>query len=175
MTQKKIFFCFLILLSFLFVSPTLAYKTISAAPDNLGSTVLPTGISKTELPTAAGNFIRVALTLVGTVFLALMIYGGFTWMTAQGAEDKITKAKETIIAASIGIAVILAAFAITTFITDRLVTQKPVTTTPGGPNIEPLPPTTPFCDLHPEQPVCQPIPVEPANPQCDLHPENPGC
>ena len=113
----------LILFSFLISAPVFAYKTIDSSEGFLGKTVAPTGLSTDNIQTSTGRFIQAALMLVGTVFLALMIYGGFTWMTARGEEDKITKAKETIIAASIGIGIILAAYAATAFITTNLITK----------------------------------------------------
>ncbi len=109
-------------------SNAFAYKTIDASTNFLGNAVKPTGLSTDNIQTSTGRFIQAALLLVGTVFLGLMIYGGFTWMTARGEEDKITKAKETIIAASIGIAIILGAYAATTFITENLISR-----TSGGP------------------------------------------
>lgn len=120
--KKKIIFLSLFLSLFLF-EPTFAYKTIDSSNTFLNNTVEPTGLSTDNIQTSTGKFIQAALLLVGTVFLALMIYGGFTWMTARGEEDKITKAKETIIAASIGIGIILAAYAATAFITSNLITK----------------------------------------------------
>lgn len=63
-----------------------------------------------------GNVISSALSLVGVVFFILIVYGGFVWMTAQGKEDQVTKGKETVIAAIIGMIIIIAAYAITTFV-----------------------------------------------------------
>lgn len=111
----------LLFLSLLVHSSALAYKTLDANTNFLNKTVAPTGLSTADIQTSTGQFIQAALLLVGTVFLGLMIYGGFTWMTARGAEDKITKAKETVVAAAIGIAIILAAYAATNFITENLI------------------------------------------------------
>ena len=37
-----------------------------------------------DLETATGRIINAALTLVGIIFLLLMVYGGYLWMTARG-------------------------------------------------------------------------------------------
>ncbi len=111
----------ILLLSQLIPSSALAYKTLDAGNNFLNKAVEPTGLSTADLQTSTGQFIQAALLLVGTVFLGLMIYGGFTWMTAKGAEDKITKAKETVVAAAIGIVIILAAYAATNFVTENLI------------------------------------------------------
>jgi hypothetical protein len=52
------------------------------------------------------------LSLAGIVFFGLMLYGGWLWMTAQGNEEQTAKAKGIIISGTIGLVIILAAFAI---------------------------------------------------------------
>lgn len=120
--MKQALFIIFCVVSFLLIQPVFAYKTIDSAGVELTKTTAPTGLSTANIQTTTGTLIKGALTLVGTVFFALMFYGGFTWMTARGEEDKITKAKETIVAAAIGIAIILAAYAITNFVTTNLIT-----------------------------------------------------
>jgi len=68
-----------------------------------------------------GLIISVALSLVGVIFLVLMIYSGYNWMTAQGEEEKVTKAKETITRAIIGLIVVIGSYAIWRFVFSRLV------------------------------------------------------
>ncbi|MFH1291983.1 MAG: hypothetical protein ABIH87_02190 [bacterium] len=59
--------------------------------------------------------IRILLTFLGTVFLCLMIYAGFLWMTAGGSEEKAEKAKKLIYQSVIGLIIIFAAYSITIF------------------------------------------------------------
>ncbi|MCK4554676.1 cbb3-type cytochrome c oxidase subunit 3, partial [Candidatus Parcubacteria bacterium] len=66
-----------------------------------------------SLPQMIGEVIGIILAFVGTLFLILMIYGGYIWMMAKGNEQEIEKAKSIIQNALIGIAVVLAAYAIT--------------------------------------------------------------
>lgn len=61
------------------------------------------------------NIIKIVLGLVGTIFLSLTIYAGFLWMTAAGNDDQISKAKSFIFQATIGLAIVLSAYAITVF------------------------------------------------------------
>ncbi len=70
----------------------------------------------TDLPSTAGKVIGTLLSLIGVIFFGLMIYGGFMWMTARGNEEQAKKALDTIIAAVIGLVIILAAYAITNFV-----------------------------------------------------------
>lgn len=64
----------------------------------------------------AAFIINIFLGLIGIVFTAYLIYGGFLWMTAAGNQDEITKAKKIITNSVIAIVIILAAFAISRFV-----------------------------------------------------------
>jgi preprotein translocase subunit SecG len=60
--------------------------------------------------------IQIFLSLLGVIFVILMILGGYNWMTAGGDESKVEKARNTIQRAVIGLAIVLLAYAITYFI-----------------------------------------------------------
>ena len=64
----------------------------------------------------AAKLINAALSIVGIVALIYFIYGGYLWMTAGGNEENVTKAKDILRAAAIGMAIILASLAIVTFL-----------------------------------------------------------
>lgn len=66
----------------------------------------------------AARIIKIFLGFMGIVFLVLIVWAGYNWMTAAGNEEKITKAKDVLTAAVIGLIIILAAYAITDYITD---------------------------------------------------------
>ncbi|HZJ41332.1 MAG TPA: IPT/TIG domain-containing protein [Candidatus Saccharimonadales bacterium] len=68
----------------------------------------------------AGRIINVALGFLGVIALGLIIYAGFLWMTSNGEEDKISQAKKILVSASIGLAIILASWAIATFVISKL-------------------------------------------------------
>ncbi|MFA5359823.1 MAG: pilin [Patescibacteria group bacterium] len=70
----------------------------------------------TDLTNRIGKIISVANSFLGVIFLLLMIYAGFLWMTARGNEQQLEKAKNIIIYSIIGLAVVLAAYAITQLI-----------------------------------------------------------
>ncbi len=61
--------------------------------------------------------IKIFLGFLGLIFLILIIMAGYTWMTAGGNEEKITKAKDTLQTAIIGLIIIMAAYAIADYIT----------------------------------------------------------
>jgi len=59
-----------------------------------------------------GSVIQSILSFLGVIFMALMIYGGFLWMTARGNEQQVDKAKNLIAAAIIGLVIVISAYAI---------------------------------------------------------------
>ncbi len=67
-----------------------------------------------------GKIIGVFLSIFGVIFMVLVIYGGYKWMMASGREEEIKKAKDTIRSAIIGLIIVIAAYAITYFITSAL-------------------------------------------------------
>ena len=69
-----------------------------------------------NLPGLIGNVLGTALSLVGVLFFALMLYGGITWMMAHGNAESEKKALSTITAAIIGILIVLGSYALTTFV-----------------------------------------------------------
>ncbi len=79
-----------------------------------------TGLGSGDIRTIIANIIRVALTLLGIIALAIFLYGGYLYMTAAGSEDKVSQARKLMINGVIGIAIILSAYAITSFIISRL-------------------------------------------------------
>jgi uncharacterized iron-regulated membrane protein len=72
--------------------------------------------AQADLPLFIGSIVQVALILVGTVFMLLIIYGGYMWMIARGDTEKVKKAKDIITSAVIGLFIVLAAYAITNFV-----------------------------------------------------------
>lgn len=54
--------------------------------------------------------------ILGVISIALIIYSGFTWMTARGNQAKVDKAKDTLIEVSLGLLFIIGGYALTTFL-----------------------------------------------------------
>jgi len=120
---------FLICFSFL-----LAVEPILAAPDpnnpaadiyGLNTSAPPalqTQTAQELLPSRIGKIVGIGLSFIGVIFLILIIYAGVMWMTAAGNEAQVTKAKDIIIAATIGLVIVLSAYAITRFVGDTLTT-----------------------------------------------------
>lgn len=73
------------------------------------------------LPVIIGTVIGTMLGFLGVVFLGLMVLAGYNWMTAQGNEEQVEKAKKNIRQAVIGLIVVLSAWSIWTFILQRFI------------------------------------------------------
>lgn len=134
MKKKFLSFFFLSAFSFLF-SGLIVY----AQDYGLGATAGAAGLQRESVPTLVGNVVGTALSMIGVLFFVLMVYGGLLWMTSRGNEEQTRKAKDTIVAATIGIIVVLSAYAITTFV---------FSTIQGGPSCRlrsPVPASTPVC------------------------------
>jgi len=69
-----------------------------------------------DIRVTIANIIRVALGLLGIVAVVIIIYGGVMYLTSAGEPEKIKKAKDLLIAAIIGLVIILTSFAIASFI-----------------------------------------------------------
>lgn len=121
--NKKIMFSLLVvLLAGIFLFWTKNVSVAQTVPDLGLSQVSSTlGLPDTDIRITIARIVRIALGLLGIVALCLMIYAGFVWMTAAGNEDRIAEAKKILINATIGLIIILSAYAIVSFVMSKLV------------------------------------------------------
>lgn len=75
------------------------------------------------LTTQVGRIIGIALSFVGVIFLLLMIYAGIMWMIARGNEQEVSKAKDLLTNAVVGLIIVFAAYALTSFIGTQILQQ----------------------------------------------------
>lgn len=59
--------------------------------------------------------------LLGIAAVVLVVYAGFLWMTAGGEEEKVKTAKKILVQATIGLAIILMSYAISSFVISSIV------------------------------------------------------
>ncbi len=97
----------------------LALKTgLEEAAKNAG--LLKDNASAIPLEARLGQLIGSALALVGILFMILMIYGGFKWMTAGGKAEEAQKAQTIIKNSIIGLIIVVAAYLITSFVLQEI-------------------------------------------------------
>lgn len=78
------------------------------------------GLAEGDPREIIGRIINFALGFLGVIAVGLILYGGFKWMTAAGNEDKVSEAKQLLGAGVIGLIIILAAWAVATFIITQI-------------------------------------------------------
>jgi hypothetical protein len=78
------------------------------------------GYQAKGIPEIVGAVISTLIALLGVIFLILLVYGGYLWMIARGNDELVTKAKDTIRSAIIGLIILLSAYAITAFVVSGL-------------------------------------------------------
>jgi len=116
-------FILLVAISFSFSAETVyGGGFLDRAGDKLGEAGNAAGVSEEEedLGTLIGSAIRVVLQLVGVIFLVLMVYAGFLWMTSRGQEDKVERARNIITTTVVGMFIVITAYAITVLITGTI-------------------------------------------------------
>ena len=96
---------------------------VHASPDLTGSLEdvnANADLGSESLTDTIGSLIAALLSVLGVIFLLLIIWAGFTWMTAQGDPKKVDKAKDILITSVVGLIILLSAYAISTFVISTL-------------------------------------------------------
>ena len=110
MTKKmtKIFFAITIII---ILCPNLALAGCTGASS--GSSVeICDPLGNTSPEVLIGNVINAVMGVVGSLALAMFIYGGFTWMLAAGNDQRVQKGKDILLWATIGLIVIFSSYAL---------------------------------------------------------------
>jgi TRAP-type C4-dicarboxylate transport system permease small subunit len=72
------------------------------------------------LPEIIGAIVGTFLSLIGVIFMILIMYGGFIWMTSGGNEQKVYKAKSILRNSIIGVIIIMSSYAITRWVFEAI-------------------------------------------------------
>jgi len=83
---------------------------------------LSLNLGNKPLVETVSQIINVLLGLLGVIAVVIILMGGFKWMTAAGNEEKVGEAKKLLGAGIVGLVIILAAFAIASFVITNLAT-----------------------------------------------------
>ena len=103
-----------------------AHVVLAAAPDptyGLGTTAGHVGINTANSPkltALVGTIIKTLLGLTGVLFLAMIVVAGDYWITAGGNAKQVEDAQTMIKNGIIGLVVVFAAYAVTTFVLTQL-------------------------------------------------------
>ncbi|MCR4312020.1 MAG: Ig-like domain-containing protein, partial [Candidatus Uhrbacteria bacterium] len=117
-------FALIALLLFVSVGGVFGAWTLHAqaqvSTDSLDTVAAETGLGNEDPRIIVAKIINTGLTVLGILVVLIIIYGGFVWMTAQGNPERVDKAKKILINAVIGLFIILASYAITSFVISSL-------------------------------------------------------
>lgn len=108
---------FLLLTLFLGSIPSRVFAQITPGDTGLQQTGAPIyGNTPPNIGVYIGErIVAPALGIIGVLFLLLMIYAGFLWMTAAGNETQLTKAKGILTNSLIGTFIIVLAYTLTRY------------------------------------------------------------
>lgn len=79
------------------------------------------GLGQADLRTTIAQIIRAILAFLGVVAVVIIVWGGFKWMTSGGADEKVKAAQRMIVMGIIGLAIVLSAYAIASFVISSLI------------------------------------------------------
>jgi hypothetical protein len=82
---------------------------------------------ETDLAASIVRVIRTALSLVGVIFMLLIMYAGALWMTARGNDETIKKARGVLTSAVIGLVIIFSSYAVVGSVLELLISATPGT------------------------------------------------
>ncbi|PLX20310.1 hypothetical protein C0584_06215 [Candidatus Parcubacteria bacterium] len=92
-------------------------ETGAAIPSPIYAVGQETGYNTSQtIESILGKVILALLSVLGIIFLILLIYAGFLWMTASGNESKVDKARSIMITSVIGLIIVLSAYSISYFV-----------------------------------------------------------
>lgn len=116
-------------LAIFLLSPCLSFAQDDVTRDRYGLQETANKTALSSMPISKGapedlaaQIVNNVLLFVGTIFFLIILYAGISWMTARGQSEKVNKAKGILETAIIGLIIVAASYAISTFIFSRLAT-----------------------------------------------------
>ena len=126
LNKKSVFFIVLIFLCFNVFLPIASANVFSDITKKLGDfnqgAQLPTNVSQSEnIIVLIISIINVALTFLGLIFIVLILYGGFTYMTAGGDSKRTEKAVNIMKDSVIGVAIIFISYGLVNYVIEEAI------------------------------------------------------
>ncbi len=85
----------------------------------LAETTPPPGIVVIDANEAVANVFKAVLMLIGAISVIYIIVGGISYTLSAGDSNKITKAKDTILYAVVGLVIVVSAFLIINMVIEK--------------------------------------------------------
>lgn len=115
--KRLLIFSFIFGAIFLGLNHSLALA-VDVGTSSVGASI---ALSESNPVQVATKVINILLSFLGILALAVILWGGFIWMTSNGSEEKIATARKILLNGAIGLVIILSAWGIATFILSKLI------------------------------------------------------
>jgi hypothetical protein len=98
-------------------SKFIAISITLGLPLFLSQTALAATADVSSISTFLTSIIQAAAGLAGLIATGFFVIGGFSYITSSGNPEHLQKAKRTLLYSSVGLAITIAAFALSTIVT----------------------------------------------------------
>ncbi len=109
---------FLPFVSLVIVPQAFADVTVNTCPPGNFNALC---LNATDLGRVIGNGINFLFVVAALLAFGFLVLGGIKWLTSQGEKEGINKARETIVAAVVGLIIIFLSYLIVNFILNLFV------------------------------------------------------
>src|SRR5258708_25535409 len=103
-------------LSFFGLTATAFAQNVNPCGPNIGQFSTLCGINQSSIPTVVSTAITIILVAAVLIALFFLIWGGIRWILSGGDKAKVESARNTIIAAIVGLVIAFLAFFILTIV-----------------------------------------------------------
>ena len=88
------------------------FVLLCGMPHDAHAVTLINPLGETDVRLIFARVISAALSIIGSLALLMVVYGGVLWMTSRGDSKLVQKGKDTLTWAVIGLAIVFASYAI---------------------------------------------------------------
>ena len=107
------------------LAPTMAEAATFPGRANISGFTSNAGLRGGDLQSFAATVIRWLLGIIGVILVGLIVYGGVTYATAAGNEDRAEQGKNILTYAIIGVVIVVIAWLLTDYILSALFDNSP--------------------------------------------------
>lgn len=97
---------------------TATQKALTGLESTAGAAGVNSG--ETDPALVIGKALEILISILGVIFLIIVVYGGITWMTANGDPKSVKKGQDMIVEGVIGLIICLGAYALSYFVVQKL-------------------------------------------------------
>lgn len=119
-SRSKKILVFILLLSGLILLGSESFAAVDTGVNEIDGSI---GLSSKSPIQIATSIINVLMSLMALGVVSLILWGGFTWMSSNGSEEKISQAKKILRNGVIGLIIILSSWGIAYFVLSKIISS----------------------------------------------------